>query len=168
MLTETEIIDDILQREGGYVDDPADRGGATNHGITLETFRQWRNNPHLTKNDLMGLDIHEARKIYRKKYIDEPGISLIPDDRVRAQVADYGVNSGPRTAIKALQRVIGVKADGYIGPVTQAALRRFGYIRANNLLVRERCLHYARIMNHDHGQARFAEGWIRRAFEFLV
>jgi lysozyme family protein len=57
-----------LKEEGGYSDDPADPGGATNMGITLATYRQWADNPNLAPLQVRDLSERTARAIYRSLY----------------------------------------------------------------------------------------------------
>jgi lysozyme family protein len=57
-----------LREEGGYVDDPADPGGATNMGITLATYRQWADNPALGPTQVQDMTARTARAIYRSLY----------------------------------------------------------------------------------------------------
>lgn len=168
MINIGQIIDDLIEREGGYSDRAADRGGPTNWGITLTTLRRTRNNPELTAEDVKKLTKDEARVIYQKEYIEVPGYSLIPNDRLKVQLIDFGVNSSPSRATKALQRVLGVKDDGHIGPMTLAALTRFGYSKANNLLMVERILFLGRLVRDDPSQSANINGWLIRATGFLI
>lgn len=168
VLTDAQIIEDIIEAEGGYVNDPADRGGATNWGITIATLRVYRNNPDLTEKDVQRLTKDEARLIYRREYITRPKFDSITNDILRAQIIDFGVNSGPSTAAKALQKVLGVKADGDIGILTLAALRRMGYAKANNLLMAERIMHLAKAVRGRPANARFIVGWCTRALAFMI
>lgn len=167
-MTDSEIIEAIIAREGGYVDNPADRGKATNFGITLETLRAYRRNPHLTADDVRRLNKNDARQIYRDEYIVKPSFHLITDDHLRAHVIDFGVNSGPRTAAKALQKILGVAQDGVIGPDTLAAIRRMGAIKASNLLMAARIRLYGKIVSRDASQAVFLNGWLDRALSFMI
>ncbi|ODT68572.1 MAG: hypothetical protein ABS75_20105 [Pelagibacterium sp. SCN 63-23] len=114
---------EILRHEGGYVDHPADPGGATNMGITHKTLARWRRvSPwwDLPKTEVQRLTRAEASDIYRALYWDlcragdlPPGIDLA--------LFDYAVNSGPDRAIRALQALLGVAVDGLVGPLTIAA-----------------------------------------------
>ena len=167
-MTEAEIIDGIIAREGGYVDHPNDRGAATNFGITLKTLRNWRRDPALTAADVQALSKEEARRIYRTEYIERPGFDRIANDHLRAHLIDFGVNSGPRTAALALQKILDVSQDGDIGPVTLAALRRMGAMKCSNLLMAARIMHYAKIVRGDPSQSAFIVGWLDRALRFMI
>ena len=108
----------VLMNEGGWSDHPADPGGATNHGVTLATYRRYR--PGATKADLRVITTGELRQIYTDGYWtpirgdDLPaGLDLV--------AFDAAVNSGVRRGARWLQSALGVVADGKIGPRTVAA-----------------------------------------------
>ena len=167
-LTESQIIAEIIKREGGYVDHPADKGGPTNFGVTLNKLREWRGVQSLTANDVRMMRRGEAEAIYLHDYIQRPGFHLIPDERLRHHVIDFGVNSGPGRAARKLQRVVGADQDGVIGPQTLNAIRRMGASKVNNLLMAERIKFLGRIVDGDHSQAAFLNGWLNRALEFMI
>lgn len=110
----------VLELEGGFVADPRDPGGATNHGITRATLARARGRP-ASVADVEALTRAEAGTIYRHSYWTDVGGDDLPAGLDLA-VFDFGVNSGPARAIKALQTALGLKADGRIGPATLAAL----------------------------------------------
>ena len=168
MITDTQIIDAIIEREGGFVNNPNDRGSATNYGVTLAKLRDWRGNPNLTANDVQMMRRGEAALIYMRDYIERPGFNLITDERLRHQVIDFGVNSGPGTAARKLQKVAGADQDGVIGPQTLNAIRRMGAAKVNNLLMAERIKFMGKIVSSDHSQAAFINGWLNRALEFMI
>ena len=167
-LTETQIIEGIISREGGYVDHAADRGGPTNFGITIARLRDWRGVQSLTANDVRLMRRGEAALIYSHDFIRQPGFHLIADDHLREHVIDFGVNSGPGTAARKLQQVAGAVQDGIIGPETLNAIRRMGVARVSNLLMAERIRFLGRIVSGDHSQAAFISGWLNRALEFMI
>lgn len=113
------VMAEIFAHEGGYVDHPADPGGATNMGITLATLADWRGR-QVTKQEVRDLTRREAEAIYRARYWhpvmgDElrPGVDLV--------AMDPAVNSGVRRGVQWLQRAVGVAEDGRMGPVTVRA-----------------------------------------------
>ncbi len=106
--------------EGGYVDNRADPGGATNLGITLKTFAQAKGRP-VSKADLLSLTKRDAAGIYRQMYWVPIQGDCLPLG-LDAAVFDYAVNSGPRQAIKALQRVLGVPLSGKMDSATLGAI----------------------------------------------
>lgn len=162
-MTVDDMISDILEREGGYVNHPADRGGETNYGITKETLAMV--NPDL---DIKLLTKSEAAEIYRRAYYYRPKINEI-NKHVQPVVFDMAVNHGPVKAIKMLQECINemapvstIAVDGLIGPVTVSASQ---WVTTKELIKR-RIEFYADIVANDHSQAVFLKGWLNRAREF--
>lgn len=111
----------VLRHEGGFVDHPADKGGPTNLGVTIATFRRYVN-PKGTVDDLKHLTVEQASTVFRRQYWDEARCSELPDGLAYA-VFDFAVNSGPKRAIEYLQRATGAEADGIFGPKTLAAAK---------------------------------------------
>jgi lysozyme family protein len=155
-----DIIDDLLKREGGLVDNPADKGGRTAYGISEKANPQAWADGKVTSE--------EAKALYTKKYIQGPGFDKLPDDKLRTQLIDFGVNSGPGIAIIRLQEIIGVETDGVLGPHTVAALSKFNSDAVNNALVIARIRMICRIVKKNPSQLAFLLGWIDRALSFLV
>ena len=130
----TDAIDDIIRVEGGYVNDPVDKGGPTKYGITQKTLSQYLGR-QASIDDVKNLTKETAREIYERHYLTGPRINTLPSP-IKEQILDIGVNSGPKTAIKMLQRVLNaagfgpVTVDGVIGPmtrkVTETALQEMG------------------------------------------
>lgn len=144
-----------LKYEGGYVDHPADPGGATNRGITLATYRRYR--PGATKFDLRAISNHEVETIYRDGYWKPIKGDDLPVG-VDLATFDFGVNSGVSRASKYLQRALGVDADGKIGNVTVAAARS-----ANGKEVIQRlCGQRLSFVRSLRTFATFGKGWSRR------
>lgn len=112
-------LDHVLKSEGGYVDHPRDPGGATNMGITLATLSDWRGKP-VTKADVRALTRKEAAAIYRARYWAQVRGDDLPAG-LDLVAFDAAVNSGVYRGARWLQSVLGVVADGQIGPRTIAA-----------------------------------------------
>lgn len=173
-MTVDDMVEDILRREGGFVNHPNDRGGPTNMGITQKTLSGWLGRA-ATIDDVRNLDRETAKEIYIKNYLSGPRIDTLPDEIV-PQVFDISINSGPRTAIKIVQKVVNlagfgpIGSDGLMGPKTrkasEAAQNAMGDL-FNNAIAYERINFYERIIESDPSQAVFRNGWINRAKEFL-
>lgn len=162
---ETELLDKIIRREGGYVDLADDRGGPTKYGITLATLAESRG-INVTAADVRDLTEEEARTIYLQRYIRGPHFDLIQHDALFDLLVDTGVNNGRDRAAKWLQRSAGVVEDGVLGPVT------LGVVNANPIrmyyrLIRVRLKAYAAIVAGNTSQRVFAAGWMNRVAEFL-
>ncbi|MGI9492917.1 MAG: glycoside hydrolase family 108 protein [Geminicoccaceae bacterium] len=169
------MIDDILRREGGFVDHPADRGGATNFGITIKTLSRYLGRA-VTVSEVRGLSVDLAREIYRRSYYIEPRIDALPD-RIQPFLFDAAINHGPRRAIKFLQAVCqdcgfgpnGI--DGIAGPNTRRAAEAADQAMGDWLLAalaEERRLFYRLIVERDSSQKVFLAGWMNRVDEFDV
>jgi len=158
-----DIIADILAREGGYVDDPHDRGGATNFGITQATLAAWRNDPHA---DPKTLGEEEAKQILQSQYMLKPGFDKLPPT-LQEQMVDFGVHSGPMVAIRHLQAILGVEVDGILGPKTLAAIPNHDMRWLCQELVKSRVLMIGRIVAKSPSQAKFLNGWLTRVLSFL-
>ncbi|MEM7750432.1 MAG: glycosyl hydrolase 108 family protein [Pseudomonadota bacterium] len=127
----------IFEAEGDFVDHPEDPGGATNMGITFNTLKAWRHPEKVTVADVRNLAKEEAEQIYRANYWNALSCDDLPGG-VDLVVFDFGVNAGTGRSAKTLQRLVGVKDDGVVGPITLAAVatvdaehivRRFGEMR---------------------------------------
>ena len=165
-MTDAEIIDEIIAREGGFVDHPSDRGGATKFGITAATLSAYRD-AAVSEADVEAMSIDEARAIYRRDYLVRPGIDKIVDDHLRALVLDFAVNSGPAQAIRCLQRVLGVQIDGALGPVTLLALPHLDQFKVAMRFMAARIRFQGRLVTDHPAQAVFAAGWAARSAEML-
>lgn len=144
-MSDDQILAGILQREGGFVNDPVDRGRCTNMGITIGTLREWRRQP-VTCDDVRRLTEAEAREIYRARYL-RPFDGI--DAAIKPQVVDIAVNAGVSRARTLL--ALAHQSDKPVGTA----------------LTIERLKHYARIVRADPTQSRFIVGWVSRACEFL-
>lgn len=165
----------ILKHEGGFVNHRADKGGATNYGITHSTLSSWYRRP-VTIDDVRKLTRETAIEIYYHQYLKQPKIDKLPDP-IWLQVFDIGVNSGPKRGIQMLQQVLNdagfgpVDIDGIIGPqtidATENALEEMGpYL--TNAIVEERIKFYENIVEGNPSQSVFLKGWLNRANSFRV
>ena len=85
------LIDALIDREGGYVNHPADRGGPTSFGITQRTLSDWRGRP-VSAADVQALTPDEARQIYQVLYVDRPQLDRVQDVALRELLVDCAVN----------------------------------------------------------------------------
>lgn len=161
-----DIIDAIIRREGGFVDHAADRGGATNHGITLQTLSEHRGQ-EATVDDMRNLTEHEAREIYVQRYVNDPNFYQITHPELRALIIDCAVNHGPVRAAMWLQQAAGVLDDGVVGPVTLDAVNSNPGEMLYLHVLADRCRFYGKLITRDPSQAAFAHGWANRVAEFI-
>ena len=178
------IAEEIVAREGGYVNDPDDPGGATNHGVTIGTMRRLGldldGDGRVTAADVRRLTHAQAVDIFLTHYHARPGIGRLPEV-VQPSCFDMHVNAGAN-AVKILQRLLiamdeVVVVDGVIGPCTAGAAHRaaaaapdhiadaYGIARRDYYYglgdARPQLRKYAR--RRDGGKG----GWIARAEEFI-
>ena len=149
----------VLKNEGGYVDNPADPGGATNLGCTKATWEAWVGHP-VTKDDIKALTPNDVMPLYKVKYWDTIKGDDLPEG-VDYAVFDFAINSGPSRAAKALQSVIGVATDGSIGPATLAALEEANARDVATRTCEARLAFLQSLPTYD----TFGKGWSRRVAE---
>lgn len=179
-----QIAKEILAREGGFVNDPDDPGGATNHGVTIHTMRRLGldldGDGQVGLSDVKNLTKAQALDIFLDHYYDGPGIAELPA-AVQASVFDMYVNAGAN-AVKILQRLLNdmgqtVVVDGAIGPKTIAAtegamaLAPGHFVDAYGIARRN---YYFALADGKPSLRKFARtraggkgGWITRAEEFI-
>lgn len=184
MQTVNEIAREIVAREGGYVNDPDDPGGATKYGVTIHTMRRLKldktGDGRVTISDVKALTRADAENIFVDHYFQRPRIAQLPL-ALQASVFDMYVNAGGN-AVKILQRLVSnmghkTSVDGAIGPKTIAAVEAatkaaphhisdaYGIARRN---------YYFKLADRRPSSRKYARtraggkgGWIRRAEEFL-
>ena len=161
-----EALVHTLQFEGGWSNNPNDPGGATMKGITQHTYNQYLGRP-ASQDELRNISDADVAAIYRKRYWDEClGDALA--DGLDFALFDAAVNTGPREASRLLQRIVGVPADGVLGPKSVAAVNE--YIAAQGLpklidaYTEARQAYYRLLPTYVH----FGEGWRKRTDEVAV
>jgi len=149
----------VLRHEGGYSDHPQDKGGPTNKGITLATYRA-----HVkadgTAEDLKRITDAQVASIYRSSYWDAIRGDDLPAGLDYA-VFDFAVNSGPNRAAKFLHGIVNVDQDGVIGSQTLAAVRVTDTIPLIRGLCDDR-LAWLRALDN---WPTFGKGWERRVLD---
>lgn len=167
-------IQQIVAKEGGFVHDPADRGGATIWGITEATARAFG-----YKGDMRGMTRAMAIEIYRRRYWIAPSLDLIEqiDPPIALKLLDLGITSGPATGVKFLQRALNVLnrgeqsypdvgVDGAAGVLTRAALKAFvgargreGRLVLLGMIAAQQSVFYLSIAETRPANERFEYGW---------
>ena len=158
------IIVLLLDREGGYVDDPDDPGGATNMGITQSTLDDWRGE----SADVWGLTTEEAIQIYYINYWKKLNLHYFDHHkRLQEFIFDWCVNGGLKSPARNIQRLVGAKKDGVIGPITASKINDF--VKSSNgmnKIIDCRIRWYIRIGVRRHASIKFLLGWFNRANSF--
>lgn len=179
-----QIAEEIVTREGGFVDDPDDPGGATNFGVTIHTMRRLG----IDLDQDGDVDVDDVRRLSRKKaidifvthYFEHPRIADLPDE-IQASVFDMYVNAGGN-AVRILQKLLRemgymIAVDGAIGPQTiraageAAAVDAMAFKDAYGVARRN---YYFDLADARPSSRKFARtraggkgGWILRAETFL-
>lgn len=150
-----------LKEEGGYVDDPDDHGGATNHGVTQDTYDHYRMNHGLQIKDVHEIADHEVADIYESMYWIPAHCAELPP-KLGICHFDWAVNHGVHGAIETLQESVYVPADGVFGPQTRKAIEE----EPEDETIKEYLLlrhewYEAWVRKHP-DQAKFLVGWCAR------
>lgn len=145
--------------EGGYVDNPHDPGGATNHGVTQRVYDAWRETQGLPLRSVREIELPETESIYRHMYWHPAHCDQMPDSLAICHF-DFAVNHGVTGAAKVLQEAAGVTADGIIGPATLAAIEGTLGITAKYLDARAQW--YRDDVVRNPAQGEFLDGWLNR------
>lgn len=155
-----EALAHTLQFEGGWSNNPNDPGGATMKGITQRTYNQYLGR-QASQDELRNISDAQIADVYRKDYWDPIAGNELPDGLDFA-VFDMAVNAGPQEAIRLLQRLVGVPADGVMGPATLAAVKEAvaadGTQHLINAYTEARQSYYRQLPNYVH----FGDGWGKR------
>lgn len=156
----------VLGKEGGYVNDPTDKGGETKYGISDKrdgiadgmTDVDGDNKPDTRIKDLT---LEQASQIYFRDYW-YPSYCTDWPDGISLLVFDSAVQHGAKKAISLLQDAVGVTADGIVGPKTTVAVISADpeWLLTRYLLRRAR--YYAEIIKGNPSQAKYLNGWFNR------
>ncbi len=138
----------IIHAEGGYVNNPDDPGGETNYGISKKSY------PDM---DIPNITYKEACDIYIRDYWDRINADKIPYP-LSIYLFDMAVNAGCGRAVKILQKLIGTKQDGIIGPKTTKAVNSYHYVNLAEEYMWKRIEYYTTLKNAQH----FLKGWMNR------
>lgn len=179
------IAEEIVRREGGYVNDPDDPGGATNHGVTIHTLRRLGldldGDGAVTAADVRRLTRAQAVGVFLEHYYTRPRIHDLPE-ALQPSVFDMYVNAGAQ-AIRILQHLLGrmglrVAVDGVLGPQTIGATARAMAMAPDHLVDAygiERRNYYFDLADRRPASRKYARsraggkgGWITRAETFIA
>lgn len=151
----------VLRWEGGYSDDPDDRGGATNKGVTLATFRRYYGSD-ATKGQLRAMTDEQWLHIFRRGYWDKFRADEISSQSVADACVDWAWGSGTATAAKKVQAVLGVTADGIVGGQTLTAINAAQPRQLFAKIMAERLRYVESIAKNNPTQKKFLKGWKNR------
>lgn len=170
--TEAYLIERTLAKEGGYVDHSSDHGGPTNYGITAETLGAWRKlGRAASAEEVKALPRDEAKVIYLAWWVRHPSLNLhmVYDIHVAWWAMDTSVLFGVsrRRAARWLQEAAAVEVDGWLGPVSIAAVNKTSRAKLLITCTKLRMRRHAEVVENQPSQSEFIEGWTARALSHL-
>jgi len=153
--------------EGGYVNNPNDKGGSTNRGITFETLRLYNHFNGFgepTLNNLKNINFTLFCSILKWHSWDYWKADKIVNQSVAELVVDWHFNSG-KWGITIPQRILGLESDGIVGKRTISAINGIGELVFNQLKDARKKFFEDIVLNHPN-QKVFLKGWINRINKF--
>lgn len=156
----------ILSWEGGFVNHPLDKGGATNRGVTLSTWRKVGydkdNDGDIDIDDLRLLDEEDVvERVLRPFYWNRWQGDRIKSQPIANILVDWVWGSGVN-GIRPVQGLLGVKVDGVVGEITLSVLNTRDPYDLFQTIKRERERFLHRIVERNPDQKVFLKGWLRR------
>jgi lysozyme family protein len=146
----------VLRHEGGFVNDSRDLGGMTNKGITKKVYDAYMEKV-TTEQEMRDMPDNHVSEIYKKQYWDRVNADSLASG-LDLSVFDWAVNSGCGRAVKALQKCVGVKQDGGLGPITLKSVNEHDAEELIEMISVERETFYRKLKTFEH----FGKGWLRR------
>lgn len=175
-----KAIGTILKHEGGYVNHPADPGGATSFGISLRFLADYPDigdfdgDGDVDVDDIRIMTKEDASKIYKQAWWDKYKYGLINDQTIATKIFDFSVNMGASRAHILLQQALNqafglqLKQDGIIGPNTRNVINSVVDGSGEQQLIDAYSLvawqFYQRLVNNNPKLGVFLKGWKNRAY----
>lgn len=164
-------INHVLKVEGGYVDDPADPGGATKYGITQKTWDVFNVQRGADTSHVRWISKCDAREVYESMYWEPLNLEQVHSDRIALCIFDQAVNQGLIRATKRAQEVVNfltrgvnLKVDGLLGPKTIKGLNMTSKSNFVPYYLQESRLYYVDLMAANPVLIKFRRGWLNRVF----
>jgi lysozyme family protein len=163
-----------LSFEGKFSNDPNDRGGKCNYGITEDTLKEAINKGIIENKEIENITVEDAINIYKVFYWNSIKLDQIKDMYVASEMFDTAVNMGTFSAIRITQRALkylgeNIDIDGEIGPITISLINKWCTKDRKILFIVMNCfqfIKYKEIIENDPTQQKFAYGWVKRIQQF--
>ena len=160
----------VLEHEGGFVNDPLDRGGATNKGVTIAVWKAQGydkdGDGDIDVADLKSITEADAIMIMKKNYWDRWKADQIKNQAIANTLVDWVWGSGA-WGIKIPQRILGVKDDGVVGIKTLEAINKQNPNKFLEKLYLARFNFLDGIVASNPSQKRFIKGWKNRMNDLI-
>jgi len=162
-----ETLEQAFQRakKTGFANDPQDKGGATMIGVTIGTFRtycRYKGRGTASVQDLKNITYKEWRDVVHTLYWSKWKADLIEDQAVANMLVDWVWASGQGIGIKRVQKILGVTADGIVGPKTLAAVNAANPAELVKKVYDARVAHFNAIVRNNPSQKKWLKGWLNR------
>lgn len=145
-------FDLLMDIEGGYVCDKDDTGGETKYGISKASY---------PNEDICNITVERAKELYKRDYWDRCQCDFLPDC-LSVAVFDFAVNSGCKTAIKKLQKALGVTVDGVIGNQTIGSANRLNPRKVLEEYIQLRRKYVDDVIKRNKKKEKYRDGWNNR------
>jgi lysozyme family protein len=162
-----ETLEQAFQRakKTGFANDPQDKGGATMIGVTIGTFRtycRYKGRGTASVQDLKNITYKEWRDVVHTLFWSKWKADLIEDQAVANMLVDWVWASGQGIGIKRVQKILGVTADGIVGPKTLAAVNAANPAELVKKVYDARVAHFNAIVRNNPSQKKWLKGWLNR------
>lgn len=157
-------INEVLKREGGFINHPLDKGGATNWGITQAVYEKFKGRK-VSLDEMRSMPKSEAISIYKSEYWDKIQGDKISFYPVAYAIFDQAVNRGVGSAVRQAQKVVGIAQDGVMGPVTLQAINSKTDSNFLNNFIPLSEQFYKDLVLKNPSQSVFLKGWLNRVNE---
>jgi hypothetical protein len=155
-------MDLMLNLEGKKTDDPRDRGGRTNFGVTQGTYNKWRDSKNLPRQDVFKITKDEAMQLYKKNFWGIIGGDKLPQKTAMALMS-FALTDGPEDSVRLVQRMLKIPVTGYMGPATLARInklvKKYGDEGFANKVLNRQIIRY----KNDEQAHIYGRGWVNRA-----
>ena len=155
-------MDLMLNLEGKKTDDPRDRGGRTNFGVTQGTYNRWRDSKNLPRQDVFKITKDEAMQLYKKNFWGIIGGDKLPQKTAMALMS-FALTDGPEDSVRLVQRMLKIPVTGYMGPATLSRInklvKKYGDEGFANKVLNRQIVRY----KNDEQAHIYGRGWVNRA-----
>jgi lysozyme family protein len=161
----------ILRREGGFVNDATDPGGATNYGVSLRWLRSQglagdiNHDGDIDIADIKALTPAEAEGFYRTRWWDAYQYGQINAQALATKVFDMAVNLGPPRAHRMAQQAIGLPQDGILGSKSFTELNTLSSLTIIMRLQDIQAKFYRQLVAVNPARQKYLAGWLNRAYD---
>lgn len=165
----SKFIPTLIKHEGGYVNDPADPGGATKWGVTINTWRKLGydkdGDGDIDENDIKLLEVKDVIPIIKISYWDKLRADEIKNQSIAEICVDWIYNSGTGV-IKNIQKLLGLEPDGIVGKQTLEFINSHDQKELHERILIARHNYYQTIIAKNPKLKKFEKGWLKRLYSY--